>query len=90
MSNIYNDALNALGACNSSGLIFDLAKIMQELCDQKLSTAERNKHPVVILFLGQLSELAGLGTVDLDKWTDAYKECQRKAAEIELENKGGE
>ena len=56
-------ALDVQDACNLSGVVFSFAKVMQVICDEAhrlgKGTDWKNRHPIVILFLDKLADLAG-------------------------------
>ena len=54
-----SDAIAVQDACNLSGVVFSFAKAMQSLCDMGLDTAQRNEHPIAILFSSKIASLTG-------------------------------
>lgn len=55
-------ALDAQDACNLSGVVFSFAKVMQVICDEAnrlgKGTEWKNQHPIVVLYLDKLADLA--------------------------------
>ena len=56
-------ALDVQNACNLSGVVYSFAKVMQAICDEAnrqsgRGTEWKNRHPIVILFLDKLADLA--------------------------------
>ena len=45
-------------ACNLSGVVHSLARIMSELCDMGLDTKTRNEHPIVRAYVSKLVSLS--------------------------------
>jgi len=70
-------AMDSQSACNLSGLVFALPKVMQAICDDVNSgTHERNTHPIVVLFVTQLAHLSGVAAIaDSDVYNKAYDAC---------------
>lgn len=66
-------ALDVQDACNMSGVVHALARIMGEMCRAGLDTGARNRHPVSVLFVDKLKSLSG------DDFVWAYEECMRHA-----------
>ncbi len=58
--NPYQNALDVQDACNLSGVLFSFAKDMHTICDteQHIGTAAKNTHPVVLMYLWKLCQLA--------------------------------
>ena len=74
-------ALAAQSAYNLSGVAFSFAEVMRVVCSEASSTEDRNKHPVVVLFVTQLAYLSGVAAVaEFDAYHNAYKACERLAA----------
>ncbi len=75
------DALAVQDACNLSGLVFSLAKVMQALCDhpRNAGTDWRNHHPVLVLWLSKLQSLNTRDTSDVGYFARAYDLCSEVA-----------
>ena len=63
-------AYTMLDACNSSGIVFDLAEVMRLICDEAnrlgKGTDWKNKHPLVILYSYKLFKLTRAMQEDID------------------------
>lgn len=57
----YQSAIYSQDACNLSGLVIALAEIMPKLSAIKRDTKWRNEHPIVRLYVHQMSALSGNG-----------------------------
>ncbi len=69
------DAIACQDACNASGVLHDLDRIMTEVIFPSCGdTEERNRHPIMILFLHKLCSLAGIET-DVKSFGKAYGQC---------------
>lgn len=75
-------ALDVQDACNLSGIVFSFAKIMQVICDEATRRGEgtdwKNQHPITVLFVDKLAQLAGVGTFHAAP--HAYEACKKLAA----------
>ncbi len=85
MRNIYQTALDVQDACNMSGVLFSFAECMKtinaEMREQGKGEDYRRKHPVVILFLSKLNDMAGFSTdTSFSSFLPAYDACKEKAA----------
>lgn len=87
---IYKEALLSQGACNASGLIHSLSKIMDDLwkeaTEQGKGTDYINRHPIMRLFLEQLCFLNGGSYVEseLPEFSSYHKAtaiCKERAGE---------
>jgi len=77
MKRMYYDAIQVQDACNLSGVVFSFARHMQTLCDMGLDTDAKNLHPVSILFVDKLADLAG--RPGYSEFHDAYQEAKNYA-----------
>jgi hypothetical protein len=61
---------HAMDACNLSGLAHDFPRIMETVWDDVRArgggTDQANTHPLAVLWLVKMAELAGLVTSDID------------------------
>lgn len=82
--NLYDRALMSQSACNFSGLVHGLARDMDTLWQEARARGEGSdyiaKHPVVRLYLEQLTYLAGIGIFadDSNPWARAHAACREK------------
>lgn len=86
-------ALYVQSACNTSGVIAAMQRANETIASRGLilrdnpGTEWRNKHPIIILFLVQLTHLAGM-SVDLPEelsYLKCLEICERIAAGEEVE-----
>ena len=81
-------ALDVQDASNLSGVVFHFARVMQAICDDSHSegtgTRERNRHPIVTMYLLKLCELNGCGSTLHESYERAEAECLRLAAKDEV------
>jgi hypothetical protein len=79
--NIYQDALDAQGACNLGALVHGFDRVVTALQLEMRTNGEGtgwlNKHPAVVLFVEQLHHLSGSSRT----YRTAYAECESKARE---------
>jgi hypothetical protein len=86
--NIYELALTAQSACNSSGLLNSLTNdILPQIWDEAEAEGKGtdfvNEHPVVFMFLHQLMFLAGYEVFEekhYKRWVECNQICREKAA----------
>lgn len=87
--NMYRKAILSQSACNVSGLVHDLANLMDEIWKEEKEvgggTEFVNTHPVVRLFAEQISFLA-VKENNYRDYSEAYKICQEKSDEKENED----
>ncbi len=88
MKNIYQEAIDVQNACNASGVIHSLSRIVSYIWEEEVNkhpeekrgTEYVNTHPVVILFLDKLCSLAHIqSNYDCEIVSQAYKTCYEKA-----------
>jgi len=74
-------ALDVQDACNLSGVVFAMARMMEDLCaigrEINQGTSWRNSHPITRLFVDKLNSLActNVNTVCVQ----AYDNCEKLA-----------
>ena len=70
-------ALDIQSACNLSGVARSFAEVMMNLrrLPECQGTAWANSHPVALLYIGKMADMAGYG----HGWDEAYVECERLA-----------
>jgi hypothetical protein len=61
---VWQQALDMQDACNLSGLVYALPKVMDAICEESRElgkgTAYRNTHPLMLLWIDKLCHLAGI------------------------------
>jgi hypothetical protein len=74
-------ALDCQDACNSSGILMTFTDAMLAICEEAHRRGEgtrwKNTHPIAILFLLKLSELAGCGSTLDQTYVPAEAECKQ-------------
>ena len=83
--NVYRQALLVQDACNISGVVISLGKLMEELCEQVPEGVNRGEwlrsHPALLLYVDKVNDMMGrVGLAD-DRYVRAYEECCLRAAE---------
>ena len=71
------DALLVQDACNLSGVVHALSRIVREVREdmpESYSTEEINRHPVVVLFAAKIADLARADA----GFTEAYRLCHEE------------
>lgn len=72
-------ALLTQGACNAGGLVHSLHRAVEQLQEQMHceghGTDWLNRHPVLVLYLTQLADLSGAGS--LERLREAVAACER-------------
>ena len=72
-------ALDVQDACNLSGVAIAFADVMRTLCAHvDASTGERNRHPIAVLWLDKMADLAGISR-DVNHFGPAYEACKALA-----------
>jgi hypothetical protein len=81
----YADALAVQSACNASGIIHSLGRVIDKVWNEarieNQGTDFVNRHPIVQLFVHQLAWLTCGYGMPTDAFSKAYNECTRLAAE---------
>ena len=72
-------AFDVQSACNLSGVVFWMARIMSFLVDAVPDTDARNRHPICRLFSEQISHLTRAGGGDSETYSVAYDACLKLA-----------
>lgn len=78
-------------ACNASGLVYSLAKVMDRLCVETQcrgkGTDWRNAHPLIFLYVVQLAHLSGVSCIcdDLDRYSWCCRYCEERANQKEAQ-----
>ena len=87
----YNWTLMTQAACNASGLVYDLAKLMDRLCVETQcrgkGTEWRSAHPLLFLYVVQLAHLSGVSCIcdDLDRYSWCSRYCEERAKQKEAQ-----
>lgn len=68
------DALFVQDACNFSGVVYLLSRTMDKLCEEKLDSTARKKHPAIRCIMGKLCDMQGL-FITAPQIDGAYEEC---------------
>ena len=75
----YKDAIAVQDACNLSGVVFDFARVMEDICQeaQQLGrgTDWKNSHVLSILWANKIAELTGHYAVDTNIFSEAYRQA---------------
>jgi hypothetical protein len=66
LKELAQEALAVQDACNLCGVAQSFARAMRDLGDYTKGTDERNQHPVTIVWLDKLNQLAGIQTLNED------------------------
>jgi hypothetical protein len=87
--NVYQFALDVQNACNLSGVVLSLAKLMEQLCDDCRASSwvgPRNEwlrnHPALRLYLDKVNDMMGrpdLRDDSFERFGKAYDACQALA-----------
>jgi len=82
----WQNAIEIQFACNLSGVTFSFAEMMHRLCDEtnacKQGTAWRNHHPLVILWVDKLADLANVRPAGgMEAYSAALREAERRVAD---------
>jgi len=57
LKQLAQDAIDVQDACNLSGVVYGFARAMESLCEHVSSSAERNTHPVAVLWASKIASL---------------------------------
>jgi len=85
---IYLSALQVQNACNATGIIQsfarDVLKIREDMAAREESQATEfvNKHPVIVLYVHQLSFLMGQPGVSDEVYHPAYTICEERSKDL--------
>lgn len=75
LAQLAQEALNVQDACNLCGVAQGFARAMVDLGAYTSGTAERNNHPVAVLWADKIASLTGIQSFN-DTASDAYAKCQ--------------
>jgi hypothetical protein len=82
----YQDAINVQDACNLSGVVKSLARVMDKIWDEaregNRGTDWVNRHPIVRLYIEQLVYLNHGGMGDSDSYQSSYAMVKKRIEEI--------
>ena len=70
----YEMAHASQSACNLSGIVLSLARLMPAISAETCGTNDRNQHPIVRLYAEQIHFLASGCS-----YSDAYRICEERA-----------
>ena len=70
------EALAVQDACNGSGVVHSLYLLFLDLADHTNGTDERNKHPLVRLYLNKLLSPSG-GDATIQDWEYAHTQAEK-------------
>jgi hypothetical protein len=74
------DALLVQDACNLSGIAHSFSRLMHEMCEAGYDTHERNTHPITLMFVDKMFDLAASGQDRGESnYRHAFAECERLA-----------
>lgn len=84
MNNIYQTALDIQDASNMSGVVLAFAEAMKQINVEMQLNKEgevyRRNHPVVIMFLSKLNDMAGFSDgMSIQTYCDAYDSCKKES-----------
>lgn len=92
MSKLHEKALAVQNASNLAGVSRSFGEIVGELSGKVPDNVDRRKwlaeHPVFILFLDKVLDLAGWSDRDLDRYCKAHNACEEavKAGQVKPES----
>lgn len=70
----YQDAIDSQNACNLSGVIHSLSRVLPAIWAESNGTDEVNQHPIVKLYAEQIAHLS-----NGREYSNAHNICQCKA-----------
>jgi len=77
MNQPYKNAIEVQDACNMVAVANQFARDLSKLRkEENLDSAGVNKHPVVVMYIDKLADLAG--RPDFTKFSEAYDKCIEK------------
>lgn len=79
-------AMDVQNACNLSGVAFSFADAMRAVCafEPNLSTDERNRHPIAVLFISKMESLSN--ATSMTAFSNAWERCEEM---VKTEPSGG-
>jgi hypothetical protein len=69
-------AIDIQDACNLSGVLRAYSEAVHAVFTAADNTEARNRHPVSICFASKVADLAGIGSLDIDTFGEAFHACQ--------------
>lgn len=85
MKDLAAEAVLVQNACNPLGLSNSFRQVVLDLRDALAAEGKHGhdaicRHPVFRLWASKFHDMAGMGLSDLDRYSEAYRECERLAA----------
>jgi len=81
LAQLAKEALIVQDAVNLSGVAQSFASVMIELADHTNGTRERNEHPIAVLFIDKMADLANLRFTTSYDYSEAYSKAYQWAEE---------
>lgn len=87
MKQLANDAIHVQDACNLIAVANSFATVTKDVRDrlsesgQECGTDAVRNHPIVRLWASKIIEMTGMGLPDMERFSDAYFECESIAQE---------
>lgn len=81
------DAIDVQDACNLTGVLNSFQRHMAAICESQpeMGTDARNRHPVAVLFINKMADLAGIEReYGSNEYLDAYAACNSLAAGVNV------
>ena len=72
------EAIQVQDACNLSGVAHSFAKAMSDLGEHTNGTDERNRHPIVRVYLDKMCDLTGVGICG-EAFSDSWAKVREMA-----------
>jgi hypothetical protein len=73
----YQTALDVQDACNLGGVIRAFSRILERMFISTGGTAERNTHPISVMFSSKIASLTGSETDP--SFSEAYDTCKERS-----------
>jgi hypothetical protein len=78
----WQSAIDVQDACNLSGVVHSLARLLPKIREEAHSTTLVNEHPIVVLYVNKLASLSRQsGNDDYAAFSKAYQAAQKALAE---------
>lgn len=89
----YKDAIDVQCACNLSGMVHTLDKIVTRVWNEARAagqgTAYVNRHPIVVLFTAHMLYLCCGDSMNDSAYYEALSSCEKKIEELRLAEQNG-
>jgi len=84
----WQSALDVQDACNLSGVVHSLSRILPKIREDNPSTGLVNEHPIVVLYVNKLASLSRQQDDSYESFTKAYNQVLKMLEQLEDQDQG--